>query len=111
MNIIVYLLVNGLAVYLSAYILPGVHVSDFFAAITVAVIMGIVNVLIKPVLFFLTLPINILTLGLFTIILNGLLVLLVSSLVPGFRVDSFGWAILFSIILSFISSFFNWIRK
>lgn len=111
MNILIYLLVNGLAVYVASYILPGVHVADFFTAITVAVILGIVNVIIKPILFLLTLPINILTLGLFTLVINGLMILLVSRLVPGFRVDSFLWAIVFSFVLSFISSFFNWIRK
>jgi putative membrane protein len=111
MNILIYLIVNGLAVYLASYLLPGVHVRDFFVAITVAVIMGIVNIIIKPVLFLLTLPINILTLGLFTLVINGLMVILVARLVPGFSVDSFFWAVIFSVALSFISSFFNWIRK
>lgn len=111
MNALIYLLVNGLAVYVSSYILTGVHVSSFFVAIVVALILGLVNILLKPILLLLTLPINILTLGLFTLVINGIMVLLTTKLVPGFSVDSFWWAMLFSIVLSFVSSFFNWIRK
>lgn len=111
MNALIYILVNGLAVYIASYVLPGVHVRDFFAAIVVAIILGLANMLLKPLLVLLTLPINILTLGLFTLVINGLLVLLTARLVPGFTVDSIWWAILFSILMSFLSSFFNWIRK
>ncbi len=103
MRLIINLLLSALAVLISAYILPGVRVSNFFVAIVVAVVLGFVNAVIKPILIFISLPINILTLGLFTLVINGLLVLLVSLLVPGFRVDNFWWAILFSIVLSLVS--------
>ncbi|OGK62276.1 hypothetical protein A2334_02390 [Candidatus Roizmanbacteria bacterium RIFOXYB2_FULL_38_10] len=111
MNEFMYLLTNGLAVYISSYLLRGVHVKDFFVAIVVAVILSIVNIILKPMIVFLTLPLNILTLGLFTLVINGFMVILVSRVVPGFTVDSVGWGILFSIILSFISSLFNWLKK
>lgn len=105
MSILINLLLSALAVIVSAYLLPGVHVQNFLTAIVVAIALGIVNAILKPILTILTLPITIVTLGLFTLIINGLLVLLVSALVPGFQVDGFGWAILFSIILALV----NWI--
>ncbi|MFA5136347.1 MAG: phage holin family protein [Patescibacteria group bacterium] len=111
MNILLYLIINGLAVYLSSYILSGVHIRDFFAATVAALVLSIANLFIKPVLLVFTLPLNILTLGLFTLIINGLMVLFASSVVPGFSVDSIWWAILFSIVLSFVSSFFNWLKR
>jgi len=107
----VYLITNSLAVYVASYVLPGVHVRDFFVAVVVAVILGVLNIVLKPILIFLTLPITILTLGLFTLFINGFVVLLASRVVPGFTVDSIWWAVLFSVLLSFISSFFNWISR
>lgn len=111
MNAFLYLVTNGLAVYVSSYVLSGVHVTDFFVAVVVAVVLGIVNLFLKPLLILLTLPLNILTLGLFTLVLNGLMVLVADRLVPGFSVDSIWWGILFSIVMSFVSSFFNWLKK
>lgn len=111
MKPIMYLLINSLAVYISAYLLKGVHVRDFWVAVIVSVILGLFNMILKPILLFFTLPLNILTLGLFTLVINGLLVLLASAFVPGFSVDSLVWGIIFSIAMSFISSFFNWISK
>lgn len=105
MRIIVNLLVNALAVFITASILPGVEIDNFFTAITVAVVLGIINTLIKPVLIILTLPLNILTLGLFTFVINALLILLTSAIVPGFTVSGFGWALLFSLVISLVSWF------
>ena len=106
-----YLLINSLAIYISAYVLKGVHVRDFWVAVVVSVILGVVNMILKPILLFFTLPLNIMTLGLFTLVINGFLVLLVSAFVPGFTVDSLLWGIIFSVVISFISSFFNWISR
>ncbi|MDE2590515.1 MAG: phage holin family protein [Patescibacteria group bacterium] len=92
---------------MTAYLLPGVQVQSFLTAIVVAVVLGIVNAVLKPILFILTLPVNILTLGLFTFILNGLIILLVSAVVPGFKVNGLLWAVLFSIILSLINGFLS----
>jgi putative membrane protein len=111
MNVLIKPLFSGLAVLVAAYILPGIKVEDYFIAIIVAVVLGIVNAIIKPIILILTLPINILTLGLFTLIINGLLVLLVSNLVPGFHVASIWWAIAFSLVVSIVSSFLNKLVK
>jgi putative membrane protein len=107
MEIIISWLVYSLAIVVTAYILPGVHVDSFGTALITALVLGIINALLKPILLLLTLPINILTLGLFTLVINALLILLVASIVTGFKVDGFWWALLFSIILSFVSAFFS----
>jgi len=88
---------------IAAYLLPGVHVIDLWTALVVALVMGILNVLIKPLLIILTLPITIITFGLFLLVINALLVLLASHIVPGFTVDGFWWALLFSLVISFIN--------
>lgn len=105
MTMILKLLLNAFVVFLASYILPGVEIESFVTAIIVAIVLGILNVFLKPILVILTLPINILTLGLFTLVINTLLVLLASSIVPGFVVLSFWWALGFSLIVSIISSF------
>lgn len=100
MGILINWIVSALVIFGIAYILPGVHVAGFTAALVVALVLGIINAFLKPVLIILTLPINILTLGLFTFVINALLILLVSKLVLGFIVDGFLWAFVFGIILS-----------
>ncbi len=105
MRLLVNLLVSGLAVFISAYIIPGVSVDGYLTAILVAVILGVVNAFIKPLLVLLTLPATVLTLGLFIFVINALLVLLVAAVVPGFKVDGFWTAMLFSIVLSLVSWF------
>lgn len=107
MNWIIRLLLNGLAVVLTAYLLPHVEVDDYGAALIVALILAIVNVLVKPILVILTIPITILTLGLFLLVINAAIILFVDNLVGGFRVDGFWWALLFSLILSIFNSLFN----
>ncbi len=111
MRILINLLISAIAVIITAYILPGVHVNDFLTAIVVAVILGIANAVIKPILIILTLPVTILSLGLFTFIINGFIVLMVSWLVSGFKVDGLLWAILFSIILSVVNGFISSFAK
>jgi len=110
-NILINLLVTGIAVVISSYILPGVKVDGFLTAVVVGVVLGIVNSILKPVLVILTLPITILTLGLFTFVINALLVMLVSAIVPGFKVDGFLWALIFSVVLSLVGSFLNKLSK
>lgn len=102
MNPLVNWIIVTLSVLVSAYVLPGVTVSGFLAALLVALLLGIMNAFIKPFLLFLTLPINLLSLGLFTLVINAVIILLVSAIAPGFSVDGFGWALLFSLILSII---------
>lgn len=110
MNILINWLVMAIAIIVSAYILPGVTLSGFWAALLVALVLGLLNVFIKPLLLILTLPINILTLGLFTFVINALIILMVSALVPGFKVDGFWIALLFSIVLSIVLYLINKIK-
>lgn len=105
MGILVNWLISALVILGIAYVLPGIHVTDFTTALVAALVIGIINAFLKPVLVILTLPINLLTLGLFTLVINALLVLLVDKIVPGFKVDGFFWALIFSIVLSFVNSF------
>ncbi len=107
MNWIIRLLLNGLAVVLTAYLLPNVEVSDYGTALIVALILAIVNVLVKPILVILTIPITIVTLGLFLLVINAAIILFVDNLVAGFEVKGFWWALLFSLILSIFNSLFN----
>ncbi len=106
MEILINWIVSAMVVFSIAYIMPaGVHVVDFTTALVVALILGIVNAFLRPILLILTLPINILSLGFFTFILNALLILLVSKIVPGFIVNGFFWAFVFGIVLSIANTF------
>ncbi len=105
MHIILAIIVNVIAVLVTTFILPGIHLHSYWTALWVALVLGIVNAILRPIIFILTLPINILTLGLFSFVIMGLLVYLVSAIVPGFKVDNFGWAILFALIVAII----NWL--
>ena len=96
-----------LSIGIAAYLIPGITVSGFFSALFVALFLGIINTLVRPFLILITLPINILTLGLFTFVINAVLVLLVSKVVHGFEVKGFWWAMLFSIVLSVVQYILN----
>jgi len=111
MNLVFSLLANGFAVFISSYILQGIHVESFLTAIIVGVVLGVLNTFIKPILIILTLPITVMTFFLFVFVINALLVLLASALIPGFKVDGFWWALAFSLILSLVSSFLNSLIK
>ena len=107
MKAIIHWFLSALAVMITAYLLPGIVVQSFFVALVVAVVLGFFNTILRPILVVLTLSINILTLGLFTLVINASLVMLTRSLVPGFQVSSFGTAILFSLILWLVNSVLN----
>ncbi len=111
MNIILNILVSAVAVLVTGRLLSGVSVDGLGTAILVAVVLGIVNGLLGPALFFLTLPVNVLTLGLFTFVIIGALVMLTAALVPGFRVASFWWALGFAFVLSLVNSVFHSLAK
>ncbi len=100
MNTFIHWAISTIAVIITAYLLPGVVVSSIFAALLVAIILGLLNTFIRPLLILLSLPINILTLGLFTFVINAIIILLASGITPGFHVANFWWALLFSIVLS-----------
>jgi putative membrane protein len=111
MKVIIHLVLSAVAVFITARLLPGVTLNGYVTALEVAVVLGVVNAVLKPVLLFLTLPINILSLGLFTFVIIGGLVELVSRLVPGFRVANFGWALAFALVLWVINGFFHLIER
>ena len=94
------LLINGLIVFILAMILPGVEVANYVSAVWVGLLLGAVNFFVRPLLTILTIPITMLTLGLFLIVINGLMVLLVDGMSMGFSVDGLFWAIVFSLFLS-----------
>lgn len=107
MNGIIRFLLTGLAVLLTAYLLPGVHVENYGYALLVAVVLAIANAIVKPILIIFTIPLTVLTLGLFLLVINAIIILIVDYFVPGFSVDGFWWALAFSLILSVFNSLFG----
>ena len=103
MSILLKWLLMTVAIMITAYVLPGVSVQTFGAALVTALVLGLINAVLRPILLVLTFPLTIITLGLFIFVLNGLLVLLASALVSGFSVVNIWWAILFSMIFSVVS--------
>jgi len=95
--------INAAALFLLPYLVPAVQVKGFGTALVVALVIGLLNTFIRPVLFILTLPITILTLGLFTLVLNGLMFWIASRFIDGFAVGGFWWAVLAALIYSIIS--------
>ncbi len=104
MQLLIKLLLNGLAVYALAAILPGITVDNFWQAIIVAVVLAVLNTLLKPLLVILTIPITVFTLGLFLLVIDALILWLAGSMLDGFAVDGFWWALLGSLILALITS-------
>ncbi|ASZ10413.1 phage holin family protein [Chitinophaga pendula] len=104
MNFLIRLLVSALAAMLTAYLLPGVRLSDFLTALLLALVLAFLNMLVKPILVILTLPATIVTLGLFLLVINAIIILIAAKLVPGFKVEGFWWALLFSIVMTVINS-------
>lgn len=95
---------SALALYIVSQIVPGVRVTDFPSAMIAVIVIALVNMFVKPILFLLTLPVTILTLGLFTFVLNALLLMLAGAISPGLEVDGFGAALLGSLLYSIIST-------
>lgn len=104
MNILIQLLLGGIAVFITQYLLPGVHVESFWTGVVVAALIALLNLTIKPILIVLTIPITIITLGLFLLAINAILILLAAQIIPGFTVDGFWWALLFGLILGLVNS-------
>lgn len=111
MQVLINWFVSGMAVFIAAYLLPGVHVDTFVTALLVAFVLGIANAVVKPILFVLTLPITIMTLGLFALLLNAFMIVLTDWVIDGFQVDGFLWALLFSLLLSLLNSLFYRLRS
>ncbi len=105
-NFIIKLLVNTLGVFATAWLLsPAVELKSFSTAILVALVLAVFNVTLKPLLIFFTLPATIVTFGLFLFVINALIIMAADSLISGFEVRNFWWALLFSLLLSIINSF------
>lgn len=111
MKLLLRWLINAAAIMSIAYLLPGVGVSGIYAAIIAALILGIINALIRPIVILLTLPVNILTLGLFTLVINALMFWFASTIVKGFNVQDFQAAFLGALIMWLVSWFSNWLLK
>lgn len=103
-------LVSALAIVIAAYLIPGVDVT-IIGALVLAIVLAIINVFIKPIISLLTLPLNIVTLGLFSLVVNALLIMLAAMVVPGFAVDGFWVALIFSVVLALINWFFSGVSK
>ena len=106
MNLILRILLSAIAVVILAKILSGVGVDSYTTAIIVAVVLSLLNFIVKPILVILTLPVTIVTLGLFLLIINAIIILLADYFVDGFQVNNIWWALLFSLLLSFLQSIF-----
>ena len=102
---LIHWLVIALALWVTAYILPGVVIESTQALAIAAVVLGLMNALVRPILTILTLPITVLTLGLFYLLVNGFTFFLVTKMVPGFGVSSYWWAVLGALVVSVISAF------
>ncbi len=109
MRLLLIWLINALSLLAVPYVLPSVSVANFYIALVTALVLGLVNTLIRPLLVLVTLPITILTLGLFTLVINGLLFWFVASFVEGFRVAGFWSAFWGAIVYSLISSVASWL--
>lgn len=106
MRYLINLILSGVAVYLLAWLLPGIHVDDYIDALVVALIISLLNIFVRPILIFLTIPATIVTLGLFLLVINAIIIWLTHLMLDNFYVDNFWWALLFSVLLSVLNSLF-----
>ena len=107
MNLIIRLLVTAVVAFFLTKILSGVHFEGFSTAIVFAIVLGILNLIVSPVLKILGLPLTIITLGLFSLVINALVILIADYFIDGMTIDGFLWAFIFSIALSLITSLVN----
>lgn len=107
---LIHWLISALAIGIAAYLIPGIEVT-LIGALVLAVVLGIINVFLKPVINLLTLPINVITLGLFSLVVNALLIMLAGMIVPGFTVDGFWPAFFFGIVVALVSALFGMMTK
>ncbi len=104
MKLLMKIVFSSILVMFLSNVMNGVHVDNFTTSIIVAVVLGLLNIFVKPILVLFTLPVTVFTLGLFLLVINALLILLCAKIVGGFRVDSFFTALIFSIVLSLLQS-------
>jgi putative membrane protein len=105
MNFVLRIVITAVVAFALSYLLKrGIHIDKFTTALVLALVLALMNAFLKPILIILTLPITIVTFGLFLFVINALIVLLASKFIDGFSVDGFWWALLFSLLLSVITS-------
>lgn len=107
MNLIIRLLITAIVAYLLTTVLPGVHFEGFSSAIIFAIVLGVLNIFVKPILGLLGLPLTIITLGLFALVINAVIILIADYFIDSMVVDGFWWALIFSVLLSFVTSLAN----
>lgn len=95
-----YLIINSLVVFFFAYVLSGVKVKSFFTAIGISILLALINTFIKPLIVFFTIPLTVLTLGLFILVINAWIFMIIDSLLDGFEIKNFWWALLYSMLIS-----------
>jgi putative membrane protein len=105
MNFIVRIIVSAVVAFGLSYVLKGIHINQFTTALILALVLAVFNAILKPLLIILTLPITLVTFGLFLFVINAGIILLAARFVEGFSVDGFWWALLFSLLLSILTSF------
>ena len=106
---ILQLLIVTVAVLITGAILPGIKIKSFWTAVLIAIVLALLNTFVRPIMVFLTIPITILTLGLFLLVINALIILIVGNIVNGFKVRGFGSALIFSVILSVVTYLLEWL--
>ena len=113
MNFLLRLIISTLAVLISSFLLRGVHIHDnnFFTAFIVAAVLAFLNSVVKPIMIVLTIPVTVFTFGLFLLVINAFMIMLADKLIDGFTVDSFWWALIFSFILSLVTSILEGVKK
>ncbi len=104
MNFIMRIIFTSIVDFGISYVLSGVRIDSFWAAIVLAFVLAILNAIVKPILIFFTFPLTLVTLGLFLFVINAIIILLADNLVEGFEVDGFWWALLFSLLLSIVTA-------
>jgi len=104
MNFVLRIIITAVVAFALSYILKGIHINEFTTALLLALVLALLNAFLKPLLIILTLPITIVTFGLFLFVINALIIMLASEFIDGFKVDGFWWALLFSLLLSTLTS-------
>ncbi|PQA97878.1 hypothetical protein B0A69_00650 [Chryseobacterium shigense] len=107
MNLIIRLFITAIVAYLLTKVLPGVHFEGFSSAIIFAIVLGVLNIFVKPILGLFGLPLTIITLGLFALVINAVIILIADYFIDSMVVDGFWWALIFSVLLSFVTSLAN----
>ena len=106
-NLVLRWLLNTVALLIVAILVPHFHYDSLGAVAIAALVLGLLNAIVRPLLFLITLPLTIVTLGLFLLVLNAVMLELTAALVPGFRIDSFGWAVVGAVVLAIVSLITN----